>query len=102
MRGGSGRELTVAVDGREVARLQGVNTPGQWLPGGEVELAAGSHQLRLVRPGGNLAPGDGYAAEIGPVTLEPVREPQPVTVTPGRAEATFCGRRWDWIERIRP
>ena len=99
MRGGSGRALTVEVDGRDAGEVQGVNTPGQWLPGGEVQLAAGAHELRLVRPGGSLAPGDGYAAEIGPVVLEPVREAAPVTVAPDRAEATFCEGRWDWVER---
>jgi hypothetical protein len=101
VRGGSGRELKVKVDGRRVATVQGVDTPGQWLPGGTIRLSAGRHRLQLVRPGGGLGPGNGYAAEIGPVALSPVTAQRPVEITPADA-ASLCGKRWDWIERVRP
>ena len=100
VRGSTGRPLTVTVDDRAVGRASGVNTPGQWLPAGDLELAAGTHRLGLRRPGGGLGPGDGYAGEIGPVVLEPVLEQQLVSVPARRAAATFCRGAWDWVERV--
>ena len=103
VRGSTGREVTVRIDGVEAGRAVGVNSPEQWLPAGEVELTAGTHVIELRRPGGDLRPGDGYAGELGPVALEPIGpRPAAVRVAPEDADERLCGRDWDWIERIKP
>lgn len=103
LRGSSGRRLTVKVDGRVVGRPVGVNTPDTWLPAGAATIRrTATHSIELRRPGGGLAPGDGYAAEIGPVAFEHVGARPPLTRIPRRAVTRACGRVWDWIERVRP
>jgi hypothetical protein len=100
--GSFGRRIEVRVDGRTIGEARGVNNLGQWLPAGTVELDAGRHELQLSRPGGSLAPGDGYRGELGPLVLEPLNaEPRLEEVAPARAR-DLCGRSWDWIELIRP
>lgn len=101
VRGTTGRSLEVSIDGRPVGRATGVNTPGQWLVAGEVELRRGLRDVELLRPGGSLAPGDGYAGELGPVALEPMRRSALVEVAPADAERRLCRRSWDWVERVR-
>jgi hypothetical protein len=100
LRGSSGRPIRIAVDGREVGTARGVNAPQGWLEAGEARLAAGRHRVEVVRGGGRLASGDGFAGELGPVALERVGEERLVTVQPADAERALCGRRWDWIERV--
>jgi hypothetical protein len=103
LKGGGGRALHVAVDGREVGVQQQINTPGQWLPFGRVELAAGTHELRLSRPGGGLEPGDGVNGPIGGIALERVGTRRPIVDVPrARAAEVLCGHTWDWIERVAP
>jgi hypothetical protein len=87
------------VDGREVGRVKGVNTPGNWLAAGAVTLMPGAHVLKLERPGGWISPGNGYEGEIGPLALEPVRVERLQVEPPDRAR-TLCGRPWDWIELV--
>ena len=102
IRGSSGRELEVFLDGRSVGRTHGVNNPGQWLPlTSEVAVSGGRHRVRLLRPGGDFSPGDGYAGELGPVAFEPVRPAGLVVSSPENFRRHFCGRRWDWIELVR-
>jgi hypothetical protein len=100
LRGSFGRPIGVSVDGRRVGAAGDVNTPGQWLPVGTVALAAGEHQVEVSRPETSLAPGDGYRGYIGPVALQPVNRGELVSVDPERARG-LCGKRWDWIERVR-
>jgi hypothetical protein len=100
VRGSTGRELHVTVDGRHAGSAVGVNTPGQWLRAGTVDLRPGARRVALTRPGGSLAPGDGYAGEIGPVALVPRRASRLVEVSAGDAEERLCGRSLDWIERV--
>jgi hypothetical protein len=100
VKGGGGRALRVFVDGRKVGEQQQVNTPGQWLPMGSVLLGAGSHEVKLVRPGADLEPGNGVNGPIYGIALERVEERPLVTVAPEQAEARLCGRPWDWIERV--
>ena len=103
LRGSTGRRLSVFLDGRRVGRVKGVNTPEQWLPAGEVQVGDGVHAVRLLRPGGSLAPGDGNPGELGPVAFEPTDEVGGlVTAAPAAAESAFCGQPWDWIEVVRP
>ena len=58
IKGGGGRPLHVSVDGREVGAPRQLNTPGQWLPAGRIELESGEHEVTLQRPGGGLEPGN--------------------------------------------
>ena len=102
LRGGSGRALHVSVDGRPLPPVKGIDTPSGWLPVGDVELRPGSHDVRLVRPGGGLAPGDGFPDVVGPVALQRAEAPGLVSVAPASASARLCGRAWDWIERVQP
>jgi hypothetical protein len=99
VKGGGGRPLHVSVDGRAVGVQRQINTPGQWLPFGRVELDAGEHDVRLLRPGAGLEPGNGVNGPIGGIALEPHRSRPFVTVRPAQAER-LCGQTWDWIERV--
>jgi hypothetical protein len=99
LRMSGGRKLTVAVDGQEVGHAQHVNTPGQWVPVGALDLEAGDHRIEVSRGGITLAPGDGFRGELGPVALEPVSAPRLVSTTPSAYRA-LCGRAWDWIELV--
>ena len=100
--GSFGRPITAAVDGREIGAVEGVNTVGQWQDAGTVELSRGAHELTLTRPGGSLAPGSGFAGELGPLVLERTGERELVEAAPRDAESAFCEAPWDWIERVRP
>jgi hypothetical protein len=101
IRGSFGRPTSAFVDGREIGAADEVNTPGQWVEVGELQLAAGEHEIELVRPDSKPGPGDAYRGELGPVALEPARPAKLVTVAPGQA-SELCGREWDWIELTRP
>jgi hypothetical protein len=100
LKGGGGRPLRVYVDGRKVGEQRQINTPGQWLPIGRVRLPAGSHDVKLVRPGAGFEPGNGVNGPIYGVALERDAPRRLVTVAPEDAAARLCGRPWDWIERI--
>ena len=101
IKGGGGRPLHVSVDGREVGAPRQLNTPGQWLPAGRIELESGEHEVTLQRPGGGLEPGNKVSGSVGGIALETVGEPRLITLRPSEAER-LCGRPYDWIERIRP
>lgn len=96
----TGRSLEVQLDGRTVGTVKGVNTNGEWLPAGSVEVDSGRHRLALVRPGGSLGPGDGYRGTSGPVAFQARSDRATLirTTDPKR----LCGRRLDWIEALRP
>jgi hypothetical protein len=96
------RPLRVSLDGRVVG------TPAQ-IYGGDANkyqvatlyLAAGAHELRLIRGGGGLAPGDNASALIDGALLEPVAaERETVRAIPPSAWHTICGRQLDWIEVV--
>jgi hypothetical protein len=99
--GSFGRAVTGYVDGRRIGAAKGVENIGQWHEIGTVQVPAGRHLLSLSRPGGDLAPGDGYAGELGPLALEPIAPERLVRVAPRDAKARLCGQSWDWIERVR-
>lgn len=99
--GSFGRGVEVLIDGQPVGAVEGVNNIGQWLPVGEVVLDPGPHTLRLVRPGGNLEPGDGYQGELGPLVLQPVDNDAALEQVRPRDARRLCGRVWDWIEVVR-
>lgn len=99
VRGTFGRPVSAWVDGRRVGEVTGINSRGQWLRAGTVELGGGQHRLEIRRGGGSLAPGNAYRGLIGPLALDRVGGRTLVSVPPERA-AELCGRRWDWIERV--
>jgi hypothetical protein len=100
VRASTGRTLHVAVDGREIGAVRAVNTPGQSLLAGTVELPSGRHEVVLRRPGGDVYPGDGFRGEIGRVAFEPVA-PEPLVTVAQASAASLCRGEWDWIERVR-
>ena len=101
IKGSFGRPTAAYIDGRKVGEADQINTPGQWEQVGEVQLATGMHRVRLERPDGSVAPGDGWRGTLGPVALERVDPSALTTVRPERA-TRLCGRDWDWIELVRP
>jgi hypothetical protein len=99
IRGSFARPVEGWVDGQRIGAADEINGPGQWAQIGTVRLQAGSHELRLRRPGLSLAPGNGVNGELGPLALEPVERPSLVSVAPDQARS-LCGREWDWIEVV--
>jgi hypothetical protein len=99
VRASTGRAIRVAVDGRPVGSAKGLNSQGQWLPAGTVALPPGRHVLRMERPGGDLAPGDGVKSVLGPVALVR-RESRALRSVPASKASSLCGRRVDWIEVV--
>jgi hypothetical protein len=100
VRGSFGRDVEVFVDRRLVGAARGVNSPRQWHLLRELRLPRGSHSVRMVKGGGTLRPGDGFAGYLGPVAFEPLA-PQPLATMEPSAAGDLCGRRVDWIERVR-
>jgi len=99
VRGSTGRNMEVLVDGRRVGAARGLDTPMQFSPGGVVRLSPGRHEIIVRRPGGTLRPGDGTRAWLGPVALERVGGPRVQRVDPADAGA-LCGRTLDWVEVV--
>ena len=64
-----------------------------------VSLTAGKHDLKLIRGGGSLRPGDKASTLIDGGILEPVAaERETVASVAPSAWHSLCGRRLDWIE----
>jgi hypothetical protein len=98
--GSSGRPIHAVIDGRTVGSMKQVNSPGQWVEVAQVTLPRGQHRLEIQRPGGSLAPGDGYAGRIGPMVLEPVARGEILRAAPSRAR-DLCRQPLDWVEIVR-
>jgi hypothetical protein len=100
LKGSFGRPTRVYLDGRKVGEAHEINTPGQWVQLGEVELRKGEHRVRLERPGAFPAPGNSWRGVLGPVALERVA-PSSLTIVAPEDASRLCGREWDWIELVR-
>jgi hypothetical protein len=98
--GSFGRPVEAYVDGRKVGEAAGANNLGQWLPAGTVSIERGLRRLRLERPGGNLAPGDGYKGELGPLVLEPAGRPERLEHPRLESVRELCSSAWDWLELV--
>jgi hypothetical protein len=97
--GSFGRPVSVFVDDRWLGRAKGVDSPRQWHVAGEVELSGGRHSVEMTRGGGSLAPGDGFAGQLGPVGFERLAPESMQTIEP-RDAGRLCGKRVDWVERV--
>jgi hypothetical protein len=99
-----GRRVTVVVDGRPATSVAyEANEPKQYVHAGSVPLSAGSHQLKLVRAGGDLHPGNGAVNQLGLVALSsPQSTARQVTMLPPAGWRQLCGRSLDWVELVRP
>ncbi len=97
----TGRPMEVRIDGRKVGAPHAVNSPGQWLQAGELQLRPGLHKVELRRGGGRPLPGDGYNGVLGPLALEPVEDGQSLVRVAPREAKRLCEGRWDWIEAVR-
>jgi hypothetical protein len=97
-----GRALKATVDGRGAGEVsQQTGGDGNAIAFGIVRLSAGRHQVRFVRGGGSLKPGDAAPSTISTVALRAVAPaPTLVTVAP-RSYRSLCRRRLDWIEAVR-
>jgi hypothetical protein len=75
LRGSFGREVEVWIDGRRAGAVADeLAQPGNWIELGEVELRTGSLEVRLVREGGDLSPGNGDGPRtLGSLVLTPSR-----------------------------
>ena len=98
--GSSGRPIDAIVDGRRVGSLKQVNSPGNWVQVARITIPRGRHELQIRRPGGSLAPGDGYQGRIGPLALQPVAREGLLRVRPDRVRR-LCGKALDWVEIVR-
>jgi hypothetical protein len=101
LQGSFSRGFEVSVDGKPAGKVShALNPRGDYESTGTVQLAAGSHEIRLVRPKGNLAPGNGAAELLGPVVLSPATESLAVHTLPANSWRELCGRRLDWVEAL--
>jgi len=99
VRGDFPRRLRVQVNGRAVGSVLGINTPGEWLAAGAVDLAAGPTRVRAYAGGGTLRPGDGALGLLGAVAF--VRQEPAKLIRVGPANSgSLCGKPLDWIEVV--
>jgi hypothetical protein len=100
IRGTFGREIHARLDNREIGAAKGVDTPGSWHGVGTVRVSRGLHIVQLHRPGGGLAPGDGYVGALGPLAFEPLK-PARMETLPAKDWKRLCGASYDWIEIVK-
>jgi hypothetical protein len=97
------RPVAVIIDGRKVGTVpRGLNPRRIYSSAGSVTLQPGRHIVQLVRPGGDLYPGDGgHAATIGPLVLDPASDTRAVRQVPVSQWRQLCGQNLDWVESVR-
>jgi hypothetical protein len=103
LQGSFSRPVEVDLDGHRVgtATYQ-VGPPGQYVPFGQREVPAGTHEISIRVPAESFAPGTRLMNQaFGPLVLAADTGVVPVAeVDPARARA-LCGRSLDWIEVVR-
>jgi hypothetical protein len=94
------RPLRVYVDGRLIGAPAG-QTGGDEnvIDVGQLTLAAGSHQVQLVRGAGGIGPGVDSGTAIDGIVAQPVAAAQDrlVRVAPAQWQS-LCGQSLDWLE----
>jgi hypothetical protein len=101
--GSFGRGYRVSIDGRPVGSVRyQLSGQRQYASAGSVRLAGGGHTLMLLRPGGDLRPGNGGRHRLlGPIVLALEKDAsRAVWIVPPRRWRSLCGRRLDWIEIV--
>jgi hypothetical protein len=108
LEGSFGRRVSVTIDGRQVGSVsQRPGNPGQYVPIGTADIAAGRHTVAIAQGGGDLRPGnggsDGSLRHIGPLAFSPPSNETLVVrrIRPERAR-DLCGRWLDWVEVVAP
>jgi hypothetical protein len=105
--GNFGRGIEVSINGRRIGEVAyRPNYPDAWEYVGDIDLAPGTHDVKLTRGGGTLRPGNGDFVQrtLGPLVL--VRHDDgggKVRVASARRAAEVCrsGEPLDWIEILR-
>jgi hypothetical protein len=95
---------TVWVDGHKVGSKRAeLNWPGLYTDLGTIDLAPGSHRVRITVDTGGWHPGSGGSSySFGPLTLSPLdTHRDEVDSVPPADARSLCGRRLDWIEAVR-
>jgi hypothetical protein len=98
------RGLDVVVDGKRVGRLgpRELGPPGQFVPAGHAELSHRSAEVKIVRGGDSLSPGDGGTGRfLGPIVLDPPNDQPRVQYLDPANVRQLCGKRLDWLEIVR-
>ena len=102
--GAFSERVQVSIDARPVgSATYQLGSPDQTVPIGETYLKAGSHSVDIEVPMNEpLAPGEALAQQtIGPLTLAPADESEPVRQIDPRDARSLCGRSLDWMEIVR-
>jgi hypothetical protein len=106
--GGSVRgKMTLSVDGHTVGSVRGrlLSDVGYTLLG-STELSRGPHRVTLHYGGEDWHPGSALSKvlglPIGPLVLAPDTSSLGLTSVSPSLATELCGKRWDWIEAVRP
>jgi hypothetical protein len=78
LRGSFGRDVEVLIDGRSVGAVgDQLAQPAEWVAVTRESLEAGTHEVALIREGGDLSPGNGDGPRtLGSLVLTPARGPE--------------------------
>lgn len=104
--GGSLRpQADLEVDGRVTGSVRhSLEYAGYYVPLGDATLDVGAHDVAIRVHGADLHPGSGgIPTAIGPVllSLEEASDAE-VSYFDASQAGELCGKRWDWVEAIRP
>ncbi len=103
LQGSFSQPVQLWIDGHRVGSASyDLGPPGHSVPIGELSLRAGTQKLSIVVPHNSLAPGVTLANQtLGPLTLAPSADAQPVDEVDPADARSLCGRSLEWIEIVR-
>jgi hypothetical protein len=103
LQGSFSRQIQLWIDGRRVgSKAFELGPPDQVVPIGELDLRAGAHEVVIVVPEDNLAPGvERTNQTLGPLMLAPPSDIEQVRELDPAGARSLCGRSLDWIEIVR-